>query len=90
MPKVIVTHAVEDIDRWLQGKDARAAEIGTAGGSNVVDHVAKDGSNNIAISADAGDLAALESMLASPSPETLALMQSHGVIPPLTVYVQAD
>ena len=86
MPKVIVTHAVEDIDRWLQGKDVRA----DLGGSNVVDHVAKDGSNNIALSADAGDLAALESMLASPSPETLALMQSHGVIPPLTVYVQAD
>ena len=33
MPKVIVTHAVEDIDRWLQGKDARAAEIGSGGGS---------------------------------------------------------
>ncbi len=90
MPKVIVTHAVEDIDRWLQGKDARAAEIGTAGGSNVTEYLAKDGSNKIAVTVDAEDLDALQSMLASPSPETLALMQSHGVIPPLTAYVQAD
>ena len=90
MPKVIVTHAVEDIDRWLQGREARAAEIGTAGGRNVTEYLAKDGSNNIAVTVDAENLDALESMLASPSPETLALMQSHGVIPPLTAYVQAD
>ena len=36
-----------------------------------------------------GDLAAMDEMLASPSPEILALMQKHGVIPPLTVYVEA-
>ena len=32
MPKVVITHAVEDIDRWLQGKEKRAAAIesGTA------------------------------------------------------------
>lgn len=28
MPKLVVTHAVVEIERWLQGKDERAAAIG--------------------------------------------------------------
>ena len=35
------------------------------------------------------DLAAMGAMLASPSPEVAATMQEHGVIPPLTVYIEA-
>ena len=90
MPKVIVTHAVEDIDRWLQGKAARAGAIESATGSNVTDYVASDGSNNVAVAADVQDLAAVQSMLASPAPDVLKLMQGHGVVPPMTAYVQAD
>jgi hypothetical protein len=89
MPRVIVTHAVADIDRWLQGKAERAAAIESASGANVTDFVAEDGSNNIAVSADVSDLAAMQAMLASPSPEVLATMQEHGVIPPFTAYVEA-
>jgi hypothetical protein len=89
MPRVVVTHAVEDIERWLNGKAARAAAIESGSGSNVTDYVAQDGSNNIAITADVSDLAAMGAMLASPSPEVAAAMQEHGVIPPLTVYVEA-
>ena len=85
MPKVVFTHAVVDVDRWLKGKADRAAALG----SNVVDYVAEDGSNNIAISADVSDLAAMGAMLASPSPEVAAAMQEHGVVPPLTVYIEA-
>ena len=88
MPKVVVTHAVEDIDRWLQGKDKRAAAIESGTGSNVTDYVAADGSNNIAITADVSDLAALQGMLASPPPEVLAAMEEHGVVQPITAYVQ--
>jgi hypothetical protein len=89
MPRVIVTHAVADIDRWLQGKAERAAAIESASGANVTDFVAEDGSNNIAVSADVSDLAAMQAMLASPSPEVLATMQEHGVIPPFSAYVEA-
>ena len=89
MPRIVATHAVVDLDRWLEGKAERAAAIESGSGSNVVDHVAQDGSNNIAITADVGDLSELESMLASPSPETAALMQSHGVVQPIVVYVEA-
>jgi hypothetical protein len=85
MPKVVLTHAVVDIDRWLKGKAERAAAIG----SNVVDYVAEDGSNNIAVSAEVGDLAALQAMLTSPPPEVLAQMEDHGVVQPVTAYVEA-
>lgn len=89
MARIVATHAVEDVSRWLAGKADRAAAIESGSGSNVVDHVAQDGSNKVAITADVGDMAEMEAMLASPSPEILALMQSHGVVQPIVVYVEA-
>lgn len=88
MPRVVITHAVEDIDRWLQGKEGRKAAIESGTGSNVTDYVAADGSNNIAVTADVADLETLQGMLASPTPEVLAAMQEHGVVQPITAYVQ--
>ena len=88
MPKVVITHAVEDIERWLQGKEGRAAAIESGTGSNVTDFVAADGSKNIAVTADVSDVAAIKSMMASPSPEVLAAMQKHGVVQPITAYIQ--
>jgi hypothetical protein len=88
MPKVVVTHAVEDIDRWLQGKEVRASHIEAGTGSNVTDYVAADGSNNVAITADVSDPAAMQNMIASPPPEMQAAMQEHGVVQPITAYVQ--
>ena len=88
MPRVVITHAVEDIDRWLQGKAERIAAIESGTGSDVTDYVAVDGSNNIAITADVSDLATLQGMLASPPPEVLASMQKHGVVQPITAYVE--
>jgi hypothetical protein len=89
VPKLVITHAVQDIDRWLAGKAERAAAIESGSGSNVVDYVAADGSTNIAISADVADVEAMQAMLATPSPEVLAAMESHGVVQPITAYVQA-
>ena len=90
MPKVVITHAVVDVERWLGGKADRAAAIESGSGSNVTDYVAHDGSNNIAVTADVSDLDAMQAMLASPSPEVLAAMQEHGVVPPITAYVAAE
>ena len=89
MPKVVITHAVVDTDRWLKGKASRAATIESGSGSNVTDYVARDGSNNIAVTADVSDPAAIEAMLASPSPELVAAMEEHGVVPPITAYIEA-
>ena len=87
MPKMVITHAVVDIERWLKGKDERAAAISQYA-TDVTDHVAADGSNNIAVSADVHDMAGLEVMLASPPADIAAQMERHGVIPPFTAYFE--
>jgi hypothetical protein len=87
MPRIIITHDVVDLQRWLAGSAERVAAI-KAIGANVVDTVALDGSNKVAVTADINDLAALEAMLTSPPPELAALMEQHGVIPPFTTYVE--
>jgi hypothetical protein len=40
---MVITHAVVDIERWVNGKAERAATIG-AFATNVTDYVAADGS----------------------------------------------
>ena len=89
MPRIVMTHAVQELDRWLQGKAERVAAIESGTGRNVTDYVAHDGSNNIAITADVGDVGAMQALLASPTPEVLAAMEAHGVVQPVTVYVEA-
>jgi hypothetical protein len=89
MPKVVITHAVEDIDRWLQGKEERAAAIQSGTGSNVTDYVAQDGSKNIAITADVADVDAMKSMLAAPSAEVVEAMEAHGVVQPISMYIES-
>ena len=89
MPKVVIAHAVQDLDRWLQGKAERAAAIESGTGSSVTDYVAQDGSNNIAITADVADVNAMKSLLAAPPAEVVAAMEAHGVVQPLTLYIES-
>ena len=89
MPKVVITHAVQEIDRWLQGKEERAAAIESGTGSNVTDYVAQDASRNIAITADVADVDAMKSMLAAPPAEVVARMEAHGVVQPVTLYIES-
>ncbi len=87
MPKLVITHAVVDVERWLTGKAERAAAFSPFA-TDVTDHVALDGSKTIAITADVHDAAGAQAMLASPPPETAALMEQHGVVPPITAYIE--
>jgi hypothetical protein len=87
MPKIVITHAVKDVDTWLKGKDERASAFGQFA-TNVTDHVSMDGSNNVAITADIDDLAGAMAMMASPSPEQAATAERHGVIAPVAVLVE--
>ncbi len=88
MPKVVIVHNVADVDTWLGFKAERAAAIGNIGGTNVVDHVARDGSKTVAISAEMADVDKAMAAISSPPPEMAAAMEAHGVLPPLTVYVE--
>jgi hypothetical protein len=90
MPRIIITHPVADVDRWLkpEHKQERAAAVAEMGGKNARDFVAQDGSNAITLIADVEDSNALSAALASPSPETMALMEKHGVQQPFAVYIE--
>ncbi len=88
MPRVVLTHDVVDVERWLNGKSERAAAIGSIG-SNVTDYVALDGSNRIAVTVDIHDMDAAQALLSSPPPDVAAQMEAHGVIPPVTAYIEA-
>lgn len=87
MPKIVVIHDVVDVDKWLEFHSERAEAIGMLGGTNVVDHV-QDGSNTIAVSAEVSDVDGLMAALSSPPPEVGAIMERHGVVPPLNIYVE--
>ena len=56
--------------------------------TNVTDYVAADGSNNVAITADIHDMAALQAAMSSPSDADAALEEHHGVIQPITAYIE--
>lgn len=87
MPKVVITHAVTDIETWLKGKEERAALFGLFA-TNVQDHVAFDETNNVAITADIHDMAGAMAVMASPSPEQAAAGERHGVIQPVMLYIE--
>lgn len=88
MPKIVIVHDVADVDTWLTFKAERADAIGGMGGRLVVDHVAHDGSKTVAISAETDDVEVILAAIAAPPPELAAVMERHGVIPPLTVFVE--
>jgi hypothetical protein len=87
MPKVVITHAVPDVEHWLTFK-AERVDILSPFATGVTDHVALDGSKSVAVTMQVPDMAALQGALASPSPELAAAMERHGVLPPLAVYIE--
>lgn len=88
MPKMVITHGVADVDKWLGFKAERAEAIAGLGGSDIVDHVAHDGSNMVAVSANVADVDGVMAALGSPPPELATAMEKHGVLPPLVAYVE--
>ena len=83
MPRVVITHAVQDVELWLGGKAGRAAAF--PGATNVTDLVAMDGSSYAGVVFDIDDLDALKAV----PPEMAAQAVSHGVIMPMTIYIEA-
>ena len=66
MPKIVITHDVADVDTWLKFKSERTDAISEMGGRHVVDHVAHDGSNRVAVSAEIDEVEAMLAAIATP------------------------
>jgi steroid delta-isomerase-like uncharacterized protein len=87
MPRIVITHAVKDVDRWQRGRSERHAAV--PGATNAADLVALDGSKHAGLTFEIDDVDALTSMLASMPPQVAAQAKAHGVIQPMTVFVEA-
>ena len=87
MPHLVITHKVKDVENWLKYKAERVALLSPFA-SHVTDHVAMDGSNNVAVTADVHDMAGVQAVVTAPPPEMAEAMERHGVIPPLAVHVE--
>jgi protein-L-isoaspartate O-methyltransferase len=88
MAKMVITHKVEDIEKWLKFKAERAKALAHLGGKNVVDHVSTDGSNTVAVTAEVDDPKAVAAAVTAPPDELSATMQEHGVVPPVSVFTE--
>ena len=88
MPRVVITHAVQDVARWLDGGAERASAL--PGARNVIDLVALDGTNSAGVAFDIDDVDGLKKMLSALPPDMAAQAESHGVITStMAVYVDA-
>lgn len=87
MAKLILTHPVFDIERWLKGKEERVTAFSSFA-KNVTDHVALDGSNNVAISADTDDIMGAQAMMDWASAEAASQARSRGIRLPMMVYIE--
>jgi hypothetical protein len=88
MARMVVTHGVVDVEKWLRLKAERAGAIAALGGKNPVDLAAQDGSKAVAIVTDVDDPDAMVAALSSPPAEVAATMEKHGVVQPMTIYIE--
>ena len=89
MPRIVITHDVQDVERWLRGNAQRAAAF--PGARNLTDLVASDGSNRAAVVLDVDDLDAFNAFMTSMPPKTAAQAESHGVVmSTATAYVETS
>ena len=86
MPRVVFTHAVNDVKHWASKGDERV-EIFAPFGTELVDYVAADGSNKIALAVNIHDIEGMMAMMQTP--EAAAAMESHGVLPPVVFHLEA-
>ena len=87
MPKIVVTAAVKDVEAWLEFKPQLIAHL-AAVASDGTSYVVADGSNRVATTWDVPDMAAFQAAQTAGSPEMTAAMERHGMIPPMTVYIE--
>jgi hypothetical protein len=85
MPRIVATHAVEDKDRWA-GFHSERVEVFSPYGKDVVDHMTPGG-DQVAVTVDIHDMDGLMASLQTPAMKEA--MDRHGVIQPVTFFVEA-
>ena len=87
MPKVVITHPVQNVDHWLS-KNSERIELFAAWGTNVTNYASADGSNMVALTIDVHDMDLMQESLATA--EIDQAKKSHGVLDPIVMYVAPE
>lgn len=87
MARMIVTHAVKDVDQWLACR-ARTVEAFAPYATDIFFFTIPEGGNNVAIALNVHDMEGM--MAATQTPEHQAMVEEAGVIhPPHAMYFEA-
>ena len=87
MTKMVVTHAVKDVDQWV-ASHAKTVEFFAPYATDIVFYTIPEGGNNVAIALNVHDMEGM--MAATETPEHEVLVEEAGVIhPPHGMYYQA-
>ena len=87
MTRMIVTHAVKDVDQWLANR-AKAVEAFAPYATDIHHYTIPEGGNNVAMALNVHDMDGLMALVETP--EHQALTEEAGVIhPPHAMYFEA-
>ena len=87
MPRVVFTHPVSDVGHWVS-KHSERVEAFASWGSNVVDGVSVDGGSNVSVSVDVHDIEAMQAAMETPEMDAAKL--AHGVLEPISVFIESS
>jgi len=87
MPKVVFTHAVKDVDLWMN-KHSERVELFAEWGSNIVGYAIADGGNMVALSIDVNDMDAMQASLGTD--EIDRAKEAHGVFGSIAMFVAPE
>ena len=91
MPRIVATHAVADIDRWLEGKAERAAAIESGLGQQRrrPRRTGRQQQHRHHGGRERSRRARRAAVVSVAGEEVAAAMEAHGVVQPIVVYVEA-
>jgi hypothetical protein len=83
MPKIVITHRVEDVAKWKAFDGERETNM-SAFAADIQSYVLAEGGDQVAVTMDVRDPEGLSRFMASETCD--AIMRRHGVVRPVTVY----
>jgi hypothetical protein len=84
MPKLVITHRVEDIAKWKSFDGERQTNM-SAFASDIRSYASADGEKTVAVTMDVSDMEGLQTFLRSETCDSI--MRRHGVIRPVATYL---
>jgi hypothetical protein len=83
MPRLVITHRVEDVAKWKTFDAERETNMSSFA-SDIQSYASAEGNSDVAITMNVADMDGLQTFLRSETCD--AIMRRHGVIKPITTY----